>query len=322
MSEETTTPTTDPTPSSTTVEAPAETTPVITETPAAPAEQIATPEVAETPALKADDDAVDYDELLAEDVGEDATPPAKEAAPPVETPAEVTPPAEPAPVEAPEVPETPTTPPVEQAAEAPAPTPPEAETPPQQTPEELAAVRTKHREDSLPELQKLYALTEDEAKNIDDTPSKFLPDLAAKLHYAVQVGVAEQLSTLLPQVIGAELDSRARNTTLETQFYTKWPALNKAEHHPTVIQAINAYRATAPNPSDEDIQKNAGIIAMRMLGLDQQQAVATPVADPVPTPHVPAQPGATGPVAVPAREKVANMFDDAALLGEEEEDID
>lgn len=244
-------------------------------------------------------------------------------------PAEATPPEEPA-VEVPvsESPPTPEgeVPPVEVAAAVeeppvvtPEPTPePEVvveEPEPIKVPtrEELEGMYVEHRAKTLPQLETLFTLSEEEAAALDERPSQVVPKLAAQMQYDAMLSSYNAVMAALPTVIQTYLAANKKADAAQVQFYDAWPDLDQPDRAPAVSAAIHAYRAANPKAALKDIVKNAGVMAMINLGLDPMVKGATakpaPVVVPVVTPAVPVAPGGVSPIPpTPPTDEDENVF--------------
>lgn len=210
----------------------------------------------------------------------DATPPPAEptpaAAPIPPAPVQEAQPSATPPVTAEVVPSP--TEPVQQAS-APAPEP-------QQAPPSEPVDFEKHRAETIPKLEKLYELTEEEADDFRVSPDKVLPKLAARLHYEITTAVFNSVLGSIPQQVAQTLAVQKAHTEAENAFYSKWPDLKDPKYQGTVINSIQAYKQANPRASLSEVMDRAGLMAMLSLGLtprqmQQQMAAPPPMAKPV-----------------------------------------
>lgn len=190
-----------------------------------------------------------------------------------------------------------------QAAPA-APVPPPQAVAPETPPADPASASAQpdfeqHRQTFLPQLKELYKLTDEEAAAFQANPAEELPNLAAKLHYEVQVATFNAVMQSLPQLLDQFSSQREAVQRNENQFYDKWPKLKeKPEYKETVISAIKAYRTANPKMPMEAVIQQAGLMAMLTLGLplDLPGTQPQPPAPPAPqlTPGLPARPAGIG----------------------------
>lgn len=172
----------------------------------------------------------------------------------------------------------PPTPPAEPAAGQPPPQAPE--TPAPGAPPELTIEQ--HREKFLPQLAKLYQLSDAEVESLRVDPGKALPELASKLHYEVQMATYQGIVSVLPQLISQAIKGHETSSTHEGQFFAKWPALKDAiskdpKVQEVIVNAISSFKQLNPKASLEDTIARAGLLAMMTLKLplDLQPPAAT-----------------------------------------------
>lgn len=235
-----------------------------------------------TPEAPSDNSELDsglVDSMLAEDTsyesGESSpsAAPAEPAAPSAAAPA--VDPASPQP-SAPAVPTAPPPAAAPQAAAQPEAQPPQAAAvPPQSSQEEPPAQIVdfaKHREEYLPKLAELYKLNDQEVELLRTSPETALPQLAARLHYEVQVASTQALLRVLPQFIENTMAETAARKSSEEKFFNDWPGLKeKVTADPkakeTIVSSIKAIRAQNPNADLASVIKQAGILASMTLGV-------------------------------------------------------
>lgn len=241
----------------------------------------------------------------------------------LDPPASAAPPAPPV-AQSPAVEAVSPTPPMEQPAVQPPPVAPTESAPgvPELTIEQ-------HRNKFLPQLAKLYNLTDAEVEGIRVDPGKALPELAAKLHYEVQMATYQGIMSVIPQIVAQAIKGQEASSAQETAFFGKWPALKEAvasnpQAQQVIINAISSYRQVNPRASLEDTIAQAGLLAMMGLRLPlnlQPQtngAAAAPPSAPMRPPGVGATghvPMAPGPSAGGEQDIIAGLVD-AHLKGE------
>lgn len=165
------------------------------------------------------------------------------------------------------------------------------------TREELEGMYTKHREETLPTLEKLYQLTQEEAEAFNEKPEEVLPKLAARLHYDAMLSNYNAVMAALPSVVQQVMEASRVANEAETAFFGEWPELKDPKYATAVKSAVRAYRSSKPDATREDVIKGAGTLAMVQLGLErkpQQQAPQTPTA-PRTLPPKPAAPSGSAP---------------------------
>lgn len=221
--------------------------------------------------------------------------------------------------------------PVEVAAEA-------TETPPQETPveepepppelvvpteAELEGMYQEHKASTLPTLEKLFQLSEEDAAALDAQPSTVLPKLAAQMQYDTMLSTYNAVLAAMPSIVHRLIQASGDATSASTQFYDRWGDLNNVKSRPAVAAAIKAYKSANPRASLEDTIEQAGVMAMINMGLDPtaKKPTETPVAvKTVPVaPARPAAPGGAPPTPpVVRKDEDDNVFSELARLHDEE----
>jgi hypothetical protein len=109
--------------------------------------------------------------------------------------------------------------------------------------------------------------------------------LAAKLHYEVQLSTFNAVMSQLPQLMSSFMETQKATQQAEDAFYGQWTALKDPKYTPTVINTIKAVKAANPQMSQEELMKQAGLVAMISLGLPisppGDSTPAAPAAPPV-----------------------------------------
>jgi hypothetical protein len=162
----------------------------------------------------------------------------------------------------------------------------------------------KHRAETLPRLEELYKLTDEEVEEARLEPDKALPKLAARLHYEVTTAVFNSVLGSLPQFVHQTLEVRKAETAAEDSFFSRWPDLKDEKHKPVVVNSIKAYRQANPRATMAEVIDRAGLMAMLSLGINpqpQQPQQQQPQAVPQPMPVPPLGAGAGGAPFAPRR---------------------
>lgn len=223
----------------------------------------------------------------------------------------------------PEEPQTPEAEATPEAEETPAEEAPAAEVPePVKIPtrEELQGMYDEHRKQSLPQLEQMYALTDEDAAVLDETPSKILPKLAAQVSYDAMLSSYNAVLAAMPSIVNRLISASTEAQTAEQQFYEAWPDLKSVKLQPVVATAIKAYRSANPSAKAEDVIKQAGVMAMIQAGLDpspkKPEAAPAAPAKPKVAPAKPAGAGGATQVVPPVRttNEETNEFADLAEL--------
>lgn len=172
----------------------------------------------------------------------------------------------------------------------------------------------KERERLSQELERKYAMTEDDGVEFVKAPEKVLPRLFANVHAAAlenTVGVVQQI---LPQLVEGVLQRVSQAATVKRAFDKAWPALADAKYTDKIRRLSDLYRAQNPQASTEQFIQEVGTLAHVTLRIPLPEAQATPAATPIraaPAPFVPPAPGAgTPPVQA---QKPLNEFEQLAV---------
>lgn len=262
---------------------------------AAPA---STPEAPSAPA----EEAFDYASLSL-DEGEAPPPVAKpaESIPKTPTEAKVAPPKA---AEAPAPVPPPQPPPPTQAApvQPPAPPPAAAAPAPADKPTEPVTFE-KHRAEFLPKLRELYKLSPEQIEKVRESPEEILPDLAAQLHYEVQLASYNSVMAVLPDIIGMVMNRRLDEDKANTEFYGMHARLKervaqdpKAED--AIRNSIKAYKTANPGADQKTVMQQAGILAMMALQMPLVEPQNAPAAPP-PVRQAPPRPPGVGASSAP-----------------------
>jgi hypothetical protein len=292
---------------------------VVPETPAAePAAPSSSPnadrpgEIAEPDfaALAADfeDDEEDVIEPPASDTSEDT--PTDEVPVVPETPPE-TPPEAPPVAAAPAVEKPPETPPAEATPPAEPAAAPPAQTAEPWTPEKIEATYAEYEKKILPQLEKQYALSEEQVEAINENPAAVIPQLAAQIHYKAQVAAYTGIMSQLPAIIDRVVGVRQTQVEATNNFFKAWPALKESKHSETVGRTLQAYRQANPSAPTDKMIKEAGTMAMLALGLDPTPPLVGTLPVTPPAPSRPAGTGGAG-AARPADRGATDLWGDLA----------
>ena len=193
-------------------------------------------------------------------------------------------PPEPAPTEKPVVEAAPAEPAPVAAAPAVEPEVAPAPAPVEQTPEEKADELAALTDRVTQQLVDSFEMSEDEEIEFATNPKTFLAKAFAKVRMESFQATFHAIANQIPQMMTAQQAQQATDTEHEAAFYGRWPALQDAQHTPSVLQAIQFYRGQNPNATPEQVIENAGAMASAMLGLASQAPAAPAAAPAAPTP--------------------------------------
>lgn len=154
-------------------------------------------------------------------------------------------------------------------------------------------------------LEDFYKLPEEMATQFEAEPAVALPQLAAKLHMAVEHSLMARLSQELPQYIATYQRVQERESAAKTAFYDANPDLKGYE--PQVLQAGEIFRKLNPNATPEQAIQGIGLLVRTSMGVQPTTmspsggtaALGQQVAPPAPQQRprqgfVPAMPGGAG----------------------------
>lgn len=113
--------------------------------------------------------------------------------------------------------------------------------------------------------EKVYGMSDDDAKALFETPEKVLPALAAKVHLEVVQNVLGTLAQILPSQIAAVQQVQTQQKALLDDFWTSHPTLDPKADHAAVMQLAQLFRVQNPNASFDEFKRVVGSQAMVML---------------------------------------------------------
>lgn len=172
-------------------------------------------------------------------------------------------------------------------------TPEPVEVPKEKTPEEQEAENAQ----IFGELQKVYAISDEDADAILSDPKTAVPRLMANAHAIMMQTAYNMIQQFVPQIIEAQKAQSTTRQTLIEKFSTKWPDLAGEDTKQAVIAAIGTVRQLNPNIDVDTLIAKVGPVAYSILGKTPAPAKQTPPAakPPRPRPHTPARSRETSP---------------------------
>ncbi len=138
----------------------------------------------------------------------------------------------------------------------------------QETPEAKQAREQKQAEDAAKEHTKLveyYKLPDDQAARLATEPEVVLPELAARLHVAVQNGVQAWAARVVPQIMLHAREHEKANEESKAAFYGRWPELQGKEEQ--VLQVGAMFRQMNPKATPEEALEKVGQLVCAALGI-------------------------------------------------------
>jgi len=150
------------------------------------------------------------------------------------------------------------------------------------------------RKQAMAELERRYALTEEDANAIISEPEKVLPRFFSRLYVDIFENVVNSLYSQMPQMVSSVNERTAAQTKDETDFYDAWPALKDPKYGDFILRAGQMYRQLNPAASKEQFIQEVGAQAMFALRLPTESAppAQEPPAAP---PYTPPRSGPTPP---------------------------
>jgi hypothetical protein len=169
------------------------------------------------------------------------------------------------------------------------------------------------RSHALAELEKRYALGEDDAAAMVSEPEVVLPKIAARMYMDIFDGVMRGVMAYIPGSIQNTMRVQEKATQDESDFYKAWPALNSAQHKGAVERMATMYRQANPQATKEAFIQDVGLLASVNLKLPLPGA-QQPAAPAATQRQAPPKPGGSGVVTTPAagRPGEGNIFSDLA----------
>jgi len=165
---------------------------------------------------------------------------------------------------------------------------PKVEEAPAKTEEEQAAEFTQ----VMGELQKVYAITEEDADAILTDPMNAVPKLMANAHVRMMQTVHNMMQQMVPAMVEQHQTQSKTRQSLTEKFSQAWPDLAAEEHKSVVIAAIQTVRSVNPNIDVDTLIKKVGPVAYSILGKEvptKTPAAPAPKAVAKPKPHQPAR---------------------------------
>ena len=235
------------------------------------------------------------------DVVEVQTPEAPASAEPVKPVAETAPQAPVPQNPATATPPQPATPAPQPAQEQQPPAPAQAapaEAPPR-TPQSLAEQLNEHRGAIISDMAaKHFALTPEEATELDTNPNTAIPKLMARTYYDAMQASLMNIQKFVPVLVKQLMDSERIHTEAEKAFYGKFKGLDRSKHHDDVLAFAQMLRGTNPQITQENLIAMVGAAVAAKHGIVNPAVAAAAAAgngaQPIaqPAPFAPAKPGA------------------------------
>lgn len=162
------------------------------------------------------------------------------------------------------------------------------------------------------ELEKVYAVSEEEALAFQTEPELVLPKMAANMHMQITKDVLAGIQSIMPQLIQRVQHTAITENTARDMFYDMNPDLAKPELEDAIFQCGKLFRQVNPDASADVAAKRIGDMVRQAMGMQapstaNEQQAAAPVVAPVQSaprivPFSPARGGGNAPAVKPLSE--------------------
>lgn len=164
-----------------------------------------------------------------------------------------------------------------------------------QTQQPLEEKLITHIQNAIPELEKTYVFTQEEADQLQTEPELVLPKLAAKMHANIVSAVLRNLPKIVPHYVEQQTTQATRERDSWDNFYAINSDLKGKVTKQQVLQIAQMYRTMNPNVTGKDaiigigkaIRMASGMAEPAAASTSNTVATSTPVK---PTPASNAQP--------------------------------
>lgn len=122
------------------------------------------------------------------------------------------------------------------------------------------------------ELEKMYAVSEEEALAFQTEPELVLPKIAANLHMQITKDVLAGIQSVMPQLIQRVQHVSAAETQAKDMFFVANPDLAKPELEEAIFQCGKLFRQVNPNAPADVAAKRIGDMVRQALGVNASVA--------------------------------------------------
>lgn len=156
-------------------------------------------------------------------------------------------------------------------------------------------------------LNTTYKLSDEQKQELVSKPDEAIPQLAARMHVQIATTLAtymqQAMQQMVPQMALSAMNKQMGAFKAEQTFFGQYPALNKPEFRPVVLQSLKLAKAYNPNFTRDQVMKEAAELAAFKLKVSlgapqqqqppaQQRQPHTPASMPAASmPFMPAPPG-------------------------------
>lgn len=166
------------------------------------------------------------------------------------------------------------------------PQPPQSAPSQQMSPQEATSKAVEHL------LNTTYKLNDEQKQQLVSQPDVAIPQLAAQMHVQIATTLAtymhQAMQQMVPQMALTAMNKQMGAFKAEQTFFGQYPALNKPEFRPVVLQSLKLAKAYNPQATREQVMKEAAELAAFKLKVNLSQQHQQPQQQ-VRQPHTPAQ---------------------------------
>lgn len=151
----------------------------------------------------------------------------------------------------------------------------EAAKPIVETPEVKAAREAAEKDTNdkwIATLETFYEIPEDQRNDLLVNPEKALPKLAAKMHAQVFKDATQAslrlVAAAIPGFIKMHMEGGTRETEAKTEFFTRYPTLNKPEYFDKILAAGRTFKQLRPDADPDETMENMALFASKALRID------------------------------------------------------
>lgn len=130
------------------------------------------------------------------------------------------------------------------------------------TPEKIEEKLAEERKKLVAELEKRFAISEEEAEELIAEPQKVLPRFKAQLMVELYENLLRAVHTTVPAIVDSVQQYRSQADQYERAFFERWPELKDEKYQDALLRMATAYRQANPDASPEDFIEEVGAQAM------------------------------------------------------------
>jgi len=130
------------------------------------------------------------------------------------------------------------------------------------TPEKIEEKLAEERKKLVAELEKRFAISEEEAEELIAEPQKVLPRFKAQLMVELYENLLRAVHTTVPAIVDSVQQYRSQADEYERAFFERWPELKDEKYQDALLRMATAYRQANPDASPEDFIEEVGAQAM------------------------------------------------------------